>query len=109
MSYPVTTKPKGNILLGAVVMAVGSFVLSLIPFGTLIIGIIGGKIAGSVGRAITAALFPVFIYIGLIVVLSIFHGPAGLFLSILGGIGILAAAILNGLGLLIGAIIGGLL
>jgi hypothetical protein len=107
---PPSNKPQGNLLAATLIMLIGPVVFFFIPIiGPFVIGIIGGKVAGSPGRAVTAALIPAFIAAALLVILSaVFHPFAAIF-GILAGIGLIILAIFHGIALLLGAIIGGVL
>lgn len=101
---------KGSIFWGAVTMFIGSFVLGWIPFiGPFIAGLIGGKITGSSGRGVTAALIPTAIAAIVVILLAIFHGPLALVGGLFIGVGVVIFGILHGLALLLGAVIGGAL
>ena len=102
--------PKhGNFWLGTGVMFVGHLLLGWIPLiGGFIVGLVGGKIVGTRGRALLAALFPSIVGVILTVFLPhLLGGPAGAVLGIFVGLGILFWTILNTLGLMLGAFIGG--
>lgn len=100
---------NGSIILGMIWMFVISLLLIWLPaLGPLIAGIVGGKVAGSVGRGLVAALFP-----GLLLALGLFF-----FGTVLTGLPMLGALIAGSSILLyllyvpillIGALIGGLL
>ena len=100
---------NGSIIIGMIWMFVLSLLLFWLPgLGTLIAGIVGGKLAGGVMAGLTAAMLP-----GIVVAIALFF--AGTMLTALPVIG----AVLAGGGLLlyilyippllIGALIGGLL
>lgn len=85
-------------------MFVGGLILSFIPFfGGLIAGIVGGKIAGTPGRAITAALIPAILTGIAAALIGMVHPVFAIFA---GGIAFVVAAF-HFLGVLIGAFIGG--
>lgn len=100
---------NGSIILGMIWMFVISLLLIWLPaLGPLIAGIVGGKVAGGVGRGLVAALFP-----GLLLALGLFF-----FGTVLTGLPMLGALIAGSSILLyllyvpillIGALIGGLL
>ena len=100
---------SGSILMGTVWMAVISLVLFWLPvLGPLLAGVVGGKVAGGVGRAILAFFLPGLV---LALCLTFFAGfVTGLpFFGFLAGLGTLA---LTGIGagpMIVGAIVGGLL
>jgi len=99
----------GSIVLGMIWMLIISLLLIWLPaLGPLIAGIVGGKVAGGVGRSFVAALLP-----GLLLALILFF-----FGTILTGLPVIGAFIAGGSILLyllyvplllIGALIGGLL
>ena len=100
---------RGSIVLGALWMLVISVLLFWLPVvGPLIAGVVGGKTAGSVGRAIAAVFLPAIISAILLFLLG----------TVLTGVPLIGA--LAGMGgfvlvsahvgpLLVGAILGGLL
>ncbi|MEX2525413.1 MAG: hypothetical protein WD750_10675 [Gammaproteobacteria bacterium] len=100
---------NGSIILGMIWMFIISLLLIWLPaLGPLIAGIVGGKLAGGVGRGLVAALFP-----GLLLALGLFF-----FGTVLTGLPMLGALIAGSSVvlyllyvpiLLIGALIGGLL
>ena len=105
----MANESNGSILIGMFWMFILSLLLFWLPgLGTLIAGIVGGKLSGGVMAGLSAALLP-----GIIVAIALFF--AGTMLTALPVIG----AVLAGGGLLlyvlyippllIGALIGGLL
>lgn len=100
---------NGSIIMGMIWMFIISLLLIWLPaLGPLIAGIVGGKVAGGVGRGLVAALFP-----GLLLALGLFF-----FGTVLTGLPMLGALIAGSSVLLyllyvpillIGALIGGLL
>lgn len=99
---------KGSIL-GASLWMIGlSIVLFWLPvLGPLIAGVVGGRMAGSPGRGITAALLPALVVAVLALIVSaIFALPV---VGAVAGFGIVVVAIIHSIPLLIGAVIGGIL
>jgi hypothetical protein len=111
MSYsPSTHVKEGNLLLGAVVMVVGSLLLFWLPgVGSFIAGVVGGKIAGNVRNALIAAALPALILFVGALILSALTGPIGFAIAFFAGVAGLIVALVHGIGLLLGAFIGGLL
>ncbi len=100
---------KGSILMAIIWMTIISLLLFWLPaLGSLIAGIVGGKVAGGVGRGLLAVILP-----GLLIAIALF--VFGTALTGLPMIGVVAAGgtfllVLLQVGpLLVGAIIGGLL
>jgi hypothetical protein len=95
-------------LRAALWMVVLSILLFWLPVaGPLIAGVVGGRVAGGPGRAVTAALLP-----ALIVAVLAFIVSALFSLPLVGaaaGIGLLIVAVVHSVPLLVGAIIGGIL
>jgi hypothetical protein len=109
MSEISADAPRGSVFMGMVWMFIISLLLFWLPvFGGLIAGVVGGKAAGGVGRAITAVFLP-----GLLLAAALF-----VFATLLTGLPVIGAvAAMGGMVLafahvgpmLLGAIIGGLL
>lgn len=99
---------RSSVLRASLWMLVLSALLFWVPtFGPLIAGYVGGRLAGSPGRGLLAALLPM---AGLAVLVVVIF--AGLALPVVGVVagGTLAAVLLvQELGLVAGALIGGLL
>lgn len=102
-------KDQGSVFWGSFWMLVLSLLLFWLPgLGSLIAGIVGGKISGSVGRAFLASLLPSLVLgIALLVLAQLLIGIP--WLSALVGLGSFMLAILGAGTLVIGALIGGLL
>jgi hypothetical protein len=105
---PATTgRPRGGSLLRATtIMTLGALLLSWLPFvGPLLAGAVGGREAGTTGRAVGAALIPA-VVLGLLVAVALaaFELPL---LGALAGIGIAIAMAFQMGPLLLGAAIGG--
>lgn len=100
---------KGSIFWASFWMLTLSVLLFWLPgIGSLIAGVVGGKIAGSVGRAFLASILPS-LALG-IALLLLAHLLIGLpWLSLLAGMGGFMLAV-SGAGIMVlGALIGGLL
>jgi hypothetical protein len=99
---------KGSILRASLWMFLLSIVLFWLPVaGPFIAGVVGGRMAGSAGRGITAALLPAAIVAVLaFIVAAIFALPV---VGAVAGFGIVVVAIIQSIPLLAGAIIGGIL
>jgi hypothetical protein len=103
------TEEKGCTLCGAFWMLLLSLLLVWLPgVGSLIAGVVGGKVAGSLGKAFVASLVPSFLLAGVLFF-------AGTMLTGVPGVGAVLAlggfvvtAIYSGT-LILGAIIGGLM
>lgn len=108
---PARRGAGGNIVLGALIMLIGGWLLSFLPcVGALIVGVIGGKVAGSPSRGVLAALLPTIVIAALsLFSLTLFGGPIGLAHGVLISVSALLIALLNGVVLIIGALIGGAL
>lgn len=102
-------KDEGSIFWGSFWMLILSLLLFWLPvFGSLIAGVVGGKIAGSVGRAFFASILPSLVLgIALLVLAQLLIGIPWLAALIAFGTVLFA---IGGAGMLvIGALIGGLL
>ena len=105
--YSLSSRPRSSLFWGAVVMLVGGFLLGWIPFlGAFIAGLIGGRIAGTSGRGLLAALLPTMI---MAIVILLLHGPFGILFGIAAAVGLLVYTIFHSLALIAGALIGGAL
>ena len=95
-------------VLAAIIMLVLSVALSWLPFlGPLAAGIAGGYYAGTIGRALLAAVAPL-ILLGIFVWVlgaALDHAIAGFFV----GVGVTLLLVIHEAGLFIGALIGGAL
>jgi len=102
-------KDEGSIFWGSFWMLVLSLLLFWLPgIGSLIAGIVGGKIAGSVGRAFIASILPsILLGIALLVLAQLLIGIP--WLAALIALGTVMFAIIGAGTLVIGALIGGLL
>jgi len=105
----MAAEKNGSVIMGMIWMAVISLLLFWLPgIGTLLAGIVGGKVAGGVGAGFMAALLP-----GILLATFLFF--AGTMLTGIPLIGAIAAMgtfmliLINIVPLLIGALIGGLL
>jgi hypothetical protein len=100
---------RGDIAAGMSVMLMLSVLLSWIPgFGTLVAGIVGGKLASGFGAAFVAALLPgAVIGVLLFFLATLFTGLP--LIGVVAGMGGLTLAGTQVAALLLGAIIGGLL
>jgi hypothetical protein len=97
---------RGSILAGFLWMLVLSIVLFWLPLlGPLIAGFVGGKAAGSPGRAFVAALLPAIVVAVCVFILSLLTFLP--FVGILVGGGLVVSAAAHSVPLLIGALIGG--
>jgi hypothetical protein len=104
-----SSSAQGSVVGGAAVMLLLSLLLCWLPgIGTLIAGVVGGKIAGGIGNALLAALLPSLILgAALFVLATLFTGmPLIGFIAAMGG---LVLAMTQVGTLLLGAAIGGLL
>ncbi len=91
-------------------MIIGPLVFFWLPvISSFIFGIIGGKVAGSFGRAMTSAILPAVIVALFLFLISLTHGPLGIITGIVSGIGFLLLVLFHGIALLLGAAIGGIL
>lgn len=101
--------PQGGVVGPAFVMLLLSVLLFWLPgLGSLIAGIVGGKMAGGVGRALLAAMLPGLVLgIGLFVFSTLLTGLP--LIGILAGAGVLLLVLTQVGTLLLGALIGGLL
>jgi len=104
-------KQRGSILAGFLWMLVISILLFWLPFfGPLIAGLVGGRAAGSPGRALVAALLPaIIIACGVFIVSTLSLPIVGVLVGALAGLGLLVVAAAHAVPLLIGAVIGGAL
>lgn len=103
------TQNKGSIFWASFWMLLLSVLLFWLPgVGSLIAGIVGGKIAGGVGRAFLASILPsLLLGVGLLVLAqALFALP---WLSLLAGLGGFMLAVSGAGSLVLGALIGGLL
>jgi hypothetical protein len=100
---------SGSVLGGMAVMVLLSILLCWLPgIGSLIAGVVGGKIAGSVGRALYAALLPSLALGGALFVMATMMTGMPLIGLVAGMGGAVLASVHVGT-LLLGAAIGGLL
>ena len=109
MAMELDRADGGSVFWGMVWMAVVSLLLFWLPvFGGFIAGLVGGKAAGGVGRAIVASLLPSLLFGALLFVLAtLLTGvPVVGVVAAMGGI-VLALAHVGPM--LLGAILGGLL
>jgi hypothetical protein len=102
-------QPRGSVFWGAVWMLLLSMLLFWLPgIGSLIAGVVGGKVAGSVGRAFLASLLPsIALGAALFVLATLLTAwPLLGFIAAIGGFtfGVVGAGVL-----IVGALIGGLL
>lgn len=101
-------EPRGSVFLGMVLMLVLSLLLFWIPgFGSLIAGIVGGKVAGGLFRALFAALLP-----AVLLGAALFFGITLIGLPLIGmlaGASIAIVVVASSGMLLLGALIGGVL
>lgn len=105
----MTAEENGSVIMGMIWMGVISLLLFWLPgIGTLLAGIVGGKVAGGVGPGFVAALFPGI----LLSAILFFAGTMLTGIPLIGAIaamGTLILILINIVPLLIGALIGGLL
>lgn len=109
MTTPAPTKPRGSISAAINWMGCLAILLFWLPVvGPFIAGLVGGRKAGSVGRALIAVFLPGILTAALaaITVTWLTHW---LFWGALAGLGGLVLCFLNIGPLLLGAVIGGLL
>ncbi|MEC9356641.1 MAG: hypothetical protein VX836_02085 [Pseudomonadota bacterium] len=101
-------RDRGSVVLGALLMLILSVLLFWLPgIGSLIAGIVGGKVAGSVLRGLAAAILP-----SLLIGAALFFGISLIGLPIVGLLAGASASVIFVAGsgmLLLGALIGGLL
>jgi hypothetical protein len=102
------SRREGSIVLGCIVMLLLNLLLFWLPIvGTLIAGAAGGKIAGGVGKALTAAALPALLLgISIFALTTLFTGMP--LIAMAAGMGATMLALMQIGTLLIGAIIGGL-
>lgn len=100
---------QGGVVGPAFIMLLLSVLLFWLPgLGTLIAGIVGGKMAGGVGRALLAAMLPGLVLgVALFVCATLLTGVP--LIGILAGAGVLLLVLTQVGTLLLGALIGGLL
>ncbi|MDB5969508.1 MAG: hypothetical protein JWQ90_1958 [Hydrocarboniphaga sp.] len=109
MQESMQLKDEGSVFWGAFWMLILSLLLFWLPgIGSLIAGIVGGKIAGSVGRAFLASILPSLVLgVALLVLAQLLIGIP--WLAALIALGTVMFAIIGAGTLVIGALIGGLL
>lgn len=108
INVQVTMAPaRKSVLVGFVWMLVISILLFWLPvFGPFIAGVVGGKKAGSLGRALFAVLLPSLLFGALLFVIA--SSLTGLpLIGAIAGIGGVVLSLLHVGPLLVGAIIGG--
>ncbi|TJY60017.1 hypothetical protein E4T66_12610 [Sinimarinibacterium sp. CAU 1509] len=98
----------GSVLLGCIVMLLLNLLLFWLPVvGTLTAGVVGGWIAGGVGKALTAAALPALLLgISIFALTTLFTGMP--MIAMVAGMGVAMLAMMQIGTLLIGAMIGGL-
>lgn len=99
---------RASIVVSSIWMIVVSMLLFFLPaINGLIGGTVGGYKAGSVGRALSAAILPaVVVGIGLWVLLALFELPL---IGFIGGVAVGVWALFSSIGVLIGALVGGIM
>jgi hypothetical protein len=100
---------SGSVFWGAFWMFLISILLFWLPgIGSLVAGIVGGKVAGGVGKGLLAALVPAF---GLAVLLFFFATmlTGMIAIGVLAGLGGFALGLVHIGMLMLGAIVGGLI
>ena len=100
---------KGSVLVGLIWMILLSVLLCWLAFvGPLLAGLVGGKKAGGVGKALLAALLPAILFGAVLFALA--TTMTGLpFIGVVAGAGGFVLAVSQVGPLLLGAIIGGLI
>lgn len=104
-----TIAPKGSIFWGSFWMLTLSLLLFWLPgIGSLLAGIVGGKIAGGVGRAFFASILPsLLLGAALFALTSLLIGMP--WLAMIAGLGGFMIAVIGAGTMVLGALIGGLL
>lgn len=109
MAGDLQVRDEGSIFWGSFWMLVLSVLLFWLPgLGSLIAGVVGGKIAGGVGRAFIASIIPS-IALGAILGFLIKALTGVAWVAWLAGFGIFAIAVGGAAAMVLGALIGGLL